>query len=249
MTLIAGIVCDDGVILAADSANTDMDAGTKQPVEKIKRLGEHKILYGRSGDAGLLQKIDDALQGCPHRDVMKRFRQELKARIVPEQQEAVRFHAPYPAQGFNRPPEAILLFAGIVGGQPTLLEIEKDGRDTVYGKDMGNFAAVGSGKPWAQAIFRPFLYTPRNLELGKVFAYRVMVDAIALASGLIAEPVRIWVIPVNGEITQVEAVEMERLLHQREMWREMEEEAVGRLLRPRPAPEPEPTLPAPEAAG
>jgi len=63
MTLIVGIVCQDGVVLAADSATSDIEAQTKQPTEKIRRLGHQKIFYGGSGDYGLVQKIEEALVG------------------------------------------------------------------------------------------------------------------------------------------------------------------------------------------
>lgn len=242
MTLIVGIVCSDGVVLAADSASTDAEAQTKQPYQKIRRLATHRLLYGGSGDGGLLQKIDDALSGCPGRDRIRRWRQELKGRIVPEQREAVQVHAPYPAAGFHAPPVAILLFAGICEGQPFLLEIEKDGRDTVYNAGMGHFAAIGSGKPWAQALFRPYLFTPRDLELGTIFAYRVLEDAIDLASANLARPIHIWRIPVVGEPSQVSEEEMDqKLKNVVNIWRSMEADTVGRLRQ-----QPEPTGPAAE---
>ncbi len=249
MTLIAGIVCQDGVVFAADSASSDTTAQTKQPYEKIRRLGQHRILYAGSGDVGLLQKIDEALNGFPQRDRLRRICQELKVRIVPEQREAVKFHSPYPAQGFNVPPEAVFLFAGISEGRPWLLEIEKDGRDTAYDQTMGNFAAIGSGKPWAQATFRPYLRTARDLRLGTILAYRVLDDAIALSMAFLAPPIHIWKIPVEGDPSEVSAEEMAQLKDLREVWRIMEVEILGQLEpKAAPVPEHEPELPEPNQA-
>lgn len=232
MTLIAGLVCSDGVVFAADSAATD--GPVKQPATKIKRLGNQPMLYGWSGDGGLVQKIEQAFDGFVVKDSIKRVRQELKVRIVPELAESCKYHAPYPARGFDEPPTAVMLFAFTCGGRPCLLEIERDGRDTLYDAAVGNFTAIGSGKPWAQAIFRPFLYTPRDLELGKIFAYRVLRDAIELASAGLAEPIRIWTLPVKGEPALVTEEGMERLRETRELWRQLEAEAVGKLLLPQP---------------
>lgn len=156
-TLVLAMACDDGVVIGADSANSDVDSGIKLTTEKIKQIKNSPILYGGSGDVGLLQKIQDGLGSWTPPLSMKRIRQELKKIIVPELHESAMLHAPYPALGFNAPPVAIMLFAGVCNRIPWILEIEKDGRDTFYGKEMGNFAAIGSGKPLAQALFRPHL--------------------------------------------------------------------------------------------
>src|SRR2546425_281830 len=132
MTLIAGIVCDDGVVLAAESATSDFESGTKQPTTKIKRLGAQRVMYAGSGDVGLLQKIDAALTGFIVPPGIKRARQDLRSRIFPALEEGMKFHTPYPQVGLNVPPSAVLLFAFICAGRPCLLEIEKDGRDTLY---------------------------------------------------------------------------------------------------------------------
>lgn len=248
MTLIAGIVCDDGVILAADSASTDPEAGSKQPMEKIRRVDTLKLIYGASGDVGLFEKIHEALAGLTLKATIKKTSQELRARILPEIKDAIDTHVPYPAVGYSMPPVAVLLFAGVIGKQPFLIEIERDGRDTFYNAELGNFAAIGSGKPWAQAIFRPFLYTPRRFELGKIFAYRVMNDAIDLAAGFVAKPIHIWIVPVQGDIALVDESEMKKLADTREVWRSLEAEAVGRLLEPKAKPTTPAEIPTPEGA-
>lgn len=63
MTLIVAFGCSDGVVLSADSASSEQDVGTKQEVsEKIRRVGNLPIVYGGSGDVGLLQKIDEGVK-------------------------------------------------------------------------------------------------------------------------------------------------------------------------------------------
>jgi hypothetical protein len=73
-----------------------------------------------------------------------------------------------PQTAFPEPPTATLMFGCIQNKQPIILEVEMDGRDTVYDKPYGSFNAIGSGKALAQVLMRNHLHTPRNLRLGKL---------------------------------------------------------------------------------
>jgi 20S proteasome alpha/beta subunit len=245
LTLIVAIGCTDGVVIAADSASSDAETGTKQPVEKIVRLGEYPILYAGSGDVGLLQKINENLETLTPKSKLKNTRQEIKKVVVTELNASAQVHAPYPQMGWNVPPPAILLFAGIHDGKPWILEIERDGRDTFYDSNFGNFAAIGSGKPWAEATFRPHLRTERNLELGKIFAYRILDDAINLAAAYLAKPVHIFTISSGGQTAAVSGSECDRLAETCETWRELERETVGTLLTPQGPDDSEDGIPEP----
>lgn len=231
MTLVIAIGCTDGVILAADSASSDVDSHTKQPSEKIRQLKEEPILYGGSGDGGLLDRIAGNLEASyqPKRS-LKAVRQELRKLILPDLKEAIETHVQYPQSPFHQPPEAIHLLVGVLNDEPWILEIERDGRDTWFGERLGYFAAIGSGKPWAQAIFRPHLWTERDLRLGQIFAYRTMTDAIDLAAAFLAPPIRIFTISLDGSVTEADSEELQQLEADCELWRQLEREAVGDLL-------------------
>jgi 20S proteasome alpha/beta subunit len=182
MTPVIAIACTDGAVIAADSASTDPEIGIKQLYSsKIKRIGDHPILYGGSGDVGLLQKIGENLEAkLKPQSTLNRIRREIKRLVCEEISKSSQLHAPqlnHPI--YRNPPEVVMLFAGIWADGPWILEIERDGRDTMFDEDFGGFAAIGAGKPWAQAIFRPHLTSERDLELGKVFAYRVVEDSIS----------------------------------------------------------------------
>jgi 20S proteasome alpha/beta subunit len=245
LTLVLAIGCTDGVVMAADSASSDTETGTKQPTDKIRRVGDHLILYGGSGDVGLLQKIDNNLATLHQWSDLKGMCREIKNLIVPEQREAVQSHVNYPQMPFNLPPTAILLFAGVHNDQPWILEIERNGGDTIYGEKLGNFAAIGSGKPWAQALFRPHLYRERDLELGKIFAYRILDDAINLAAGGLAKPIRIYTISLDHIVREVEGGELVKIAETCETWRELEREAVGALVAGEMPEESAPPIPEP----
>lgn len=66
MTVVVGILCKDGVVMASDSAATFGSAGVltigQQEVQKIQRLNE-SILYGSTGAVGMSQLICDKLKG------------------------------------------------------------------------------------------------------------------------------------------------------------------------------------------
>lgn len=224
MTLVIAIRCTDGVVIAADSASTDADI--KTPVEKIRGLPSVPVLYGRSGDEGLMQKIDEALESIQIKNTLKRTRQEIKKAIAPELAESIRYHVGYPEMFRNQPPQAIVLFVGVLNGEPWILEIEKDNTDTIYGDELGNFAAIGSGKSLAHALFRSHLNTERDLELGKHFAYRILDDVIQISSMYLAHPIVMYTISVDGTIQKVEEAEHIAIANLCEGWRQLEREVV-----------------------
>src|SRR5262245_14734135 len=114
MTLIIGIICDDGVVLAADSASTDMTAQVKQPTsDKLRRIGSKNIVLGGSGNVGLLQTIREAVDGYAGASpAIKNVRRDLKALIIPHQRQALADHVPLQMPGMNQPPMACLLAGG-----------------------------------------------------------------------------------------------------------------------------------------
>ncbi len=246
MTLIVAIACEDGIVIASDSATTDIDSMTKQQYNKIRKIGEQPILYGGSGDVGLLQKIDESLKGFMPKARLKNIRQEIRKLILPELKEAKEYHVPYPQQPFHQPPSVVLLFAGVLEGKPWILEVEKDGRDTLYDGTLGNFAAIGSGKPLAQAIFYPHHDTVRNLQLGMIFAHRIIEDSIKMSAAFLAPPIRIYTITLDGQAKEIEPDKCTEIAHTCELWRSLERETVGEILSPILEEKSPPEVPKPE---
>lgn len=134
---------------------------------------------------------------------------------------------------------------GVHEGTPWIREIEKDGRDTLFDERQGNFAAIGSGKPWAEAFFRTHLRTERNLELGKLFAYRILEDSISLAAAYLAKPIHIFTISADYTVRQLDESELGKISETCETWRELERETVGTLLAPQGSGESEVEVPKP----
>ena len=82
----------------------------------------------------------------------------------------------------------------------------------------------------ARALFRPHLETQRDLELGKIFTYRILDDVIELSSGGVAHPIHIHTISVDGTIGRVDPAEMRQLGVLCEGWRQLEREALEEVL-------------------
>lgn len=233
MTLIVAIGCTDGVILAADSASTDADTAIKQPTMKLRQIDGQPVLFGGSGDVGLIQKVTSSLARVTVTGKsLDLLRKDLQRAVARELREAVQNHIPQQIQGYHQPPQAIFMFAGVYRAAPWILEVAIDGRDTMYNEAHGYFNAIGSGKPLAQAIFRPHLATERDIRKGKVAAYRIVDDAIDMAAGGLSRPIYISAMALDGKISQVSPEEMSGIADTCEIWRSIEREALGQALSP-----------------
>lgn len=233
MTLVVAVGCTDGVVVASDSATADPESGTKQPSRKVWQVGELPVLCGGSGDVGLLQKIEESLTtGVLSAHSAKRLRQDIKRTVVSELKQNAELFVPFPQPGFNVPPDATTLFAFVAEGRSWILEIEKHGGDTLYDDRLGNFAAIGSGKPWAQAVFRPHLREARTVEEGKVLAYRVVDDAIELAAAGLAAPIHMYTLSLDGTVHQIGEPDVTRIRHFCGLWRKLERECFQQALAP-----------------
>jgi 20S proteasome alpha/beta subunit len=232
--------------MGADSASTDASSGTRQTVGKIEQIGSHPILFGGSGDVGLIKRILEELNtsNLKHPN-FKTTRRSIKDAVLPHMREAKEDHIPQ--KGFADPPTATLMLGCIQNTQPMILEVEMDGRDTVYDKSYGSFNAIGSGKALAQALMRNHLHTtPRNLRLGKILAYRVLEDAINIAAFGLAKPIRLYTMDVKGVVSVVDEGEIKQLEQECELWRELERESLGPVLSPTSAAETDSAIPQPD---
>lgn len=235
--------------MAADSAVSEADTGTKCLGEKLSRLGAEPILYGSSGSVGLRQRIDDSLKSFKPKTNLKQLRNVIKSLCVSEQKAVCDSHVPYPDPSFHRPPLAILLFAGVLDGTPWILEIERNGEDTLYDEKMGCFAAIGIGKTFAHAVYRSHLYHARSLQEGRVQAYRVVEDAINIGATGLAEPIQISTIDAKGAVEEMQPAKLRQLKDFVNTWRAIEHESLGLALSPANAtPSVEAPIPKPESS-
>jgi 20S proteasome alpha/beta subunit len=229
LTLVLAIGCSDGIVLASESASTDV---TVTEVNKLVRVKDRPIMYGGSGDVGLLQKLDAVIEGVTLKNGAEKTIREIKSKVVMVLRESAKQHAPFPEAPFDKPPVAILLFAIVQDGRPWIVEYEKDGHETVFGDPQGNFAAIGGGKPIAQIIMRPHLPTARTLEKGRVLAYRIVDDAIRLAPSGLGGPLHIQTIDLEGNVEELSKEQLQALGDTCELVRNEECRVIDCVLAP-----------------
>ncbi len=238
MTLILAIGCSDGAIMASDSASTEGD-GTKQTTVKIKII-QDMLLYGGSGNLSTIQKIINSLSnshpplnpGTTLGGLRKEIRRRHGIELVEARDSYVQWGSSPPPM--LQPPIAHSLFVGVNKSKPYLLELDPSNTDTIYDESMGNFAAIGSGSPFARALFRQFLNTPcsRTLDFAKVLAYRVIDESIKIAASGLAEPIHMFTIDLQSQIKEVDESEKEVIRSTISTWKQLEEETIGKLLAP-----------------
>ena len=242
MTLITGVICNDGIVVASDSASTDPESYTKQPSEnKLVIINHNKMVFGGSGDVGLIQKISASISQSTHQKDIIKLRKELKAKICNELLESNKSFVPHPSSR-SQPPLVVSMVAGYVNDNPFLFEFDQNGTDTDY-TTLKGFLAIGSGKPWAQAYFRPYLNFTKNIKASKIISYRIISDAITLSSGGLSEPIHIVSIEKNGKITKCDPAEINATKDTCELWREIDRNSLTKALNP-----PSPTTTAVSAA-
>jgi len=239
-------------VVASDSAATDTTSGIGQPIKKISEIAGTNILWGASGDHGLVQKVRAALTEFRKPPAsLRSCSQILSTLIGPVLAESAKYHVPYPAPGFENPPVFTGLFAGAdAKAGPWILEVEKDNRSTCYGEQMGCFAAVGSGKLLAQAVFRPHLFTPlpeRDEEWAKVIAHKVVEDAVELSSARgLGLPVQMWIIRKGKKPRALKSDDLRVLGDSCEILRAEQRDALGKVASRQAGTQQEPEIPRPQ---
>ena len=246
MTLIVAVAFANGVVVGSDSAASDADTQLKQDVLKVRHLEGCSILLGISGASGTTQHIEEAFATFQPKDSLKRIRQEVKKIVTSELKEAYSGYVYVPGTQAN-PPVAVVLLAGLCENRPFILEVDRDGQDTVFGDGLGSFAAVGSGKMIAQAIFRPHLGPAgsRSEEQAKVLACRVIEDAIALSAAFVAAPVHLHVATAGTDTRECSREELEGLSDTCAAWRQLERDTLSQALAPEKGGEEQPEIPKP----
>ncbi len=172
MTVIVGILCSDGVVVASDSAATfstgigNLTIG-QQPMQKI-HVVNNQILFATSGDVGLAQSTCHAIEKL-HETKGKKFSGEIATKdamaLAIGQAMIPTFEMARNAQAANLPPQAIIggalcetIIAAPVDGRVHLYTFNPSGHGTMATKQLP-FVAIGSG----QAIADPFLAFLRKI--------------------------------------------------------------------------------------
>lgn len=231
MTVVLGLVCDDGLVMAADTQITERDRGMSYPAQKLHRLGD-RAAWGGSGARSVLldlERIFDAESGAIlESDDIGRALQE---RVMPVMQHHYdSFIENVPGEKVEGTPSTYVLAGGVsLKGDPWIVEINPHAMIGRY-EDIG-FHAIGSGAPMAQqagSLLAHFRMTERSVDYGVVAALRVL-EALSYTSPSVGGPFNVVRITSDGA-HQLEDGEIEEVRRHVERWREFEQSALDRLF-------------------
>lgn len=206
MTLIVGILCSNGIVIAADSAATMGSLGNRtviQPTKKLEIISERMVL-GVSGAVGLGQRFAHALSAAysngefsskPPQETMvlisDKFRQDLFKEF-----QAAQAAMPIVGNGIASSPAITTSIVGmVISDKPCLFQFDHQGAPEQATQGLP-FISVGSG----QAIADPFLSFLRrifwqtiepNLNDGILAALWTLQHAIGVNPGGVAGPIHL----------------------------------------------------------
>jgi len=229
VTLVLALICTDGILMASDgqSTFTTVAGPMRLPSEKIRPLG-NRILWGGSGDVGLLQKIGVVIGDIPDNNLgrpITKLRPEIRAKVWGDQKDAAEKYLPIRKEFPT--PTAHVLFAGHDKERPWILEIDPNGTDTQL-EEYG-FASVGSGAHFVYAVLSGFGKQPWTLKTGKIACYKVVHEAINVAAFGLGPPIQIWELPKGGAPRCLAETEIHAIRDTYEGWTQVQLEELGQL--------------------
>ena len=230
MTVVLAIVCDDGLVMAADTQITESDRGMSYPAQKLHRLGERGA-WGGSGARSVLLDLeaifDEQAGAILESDDVGRALQERVKPVL--EHHYANFIETVPGEEVEGTPSTYLLTAGYSGDKPWIIEINPHAMVGHY-EDIG-FHAVGSGAPMAQqagALLAHFRMTERTVDYGVVAALRVL-EALSYTSPSVGGPFNIVRITPDGA-HDLDDDEMESTHELVVRWTDLEQKALDKLF-------------------
>ena len=230
MTVVLSVVCEDGVVIGADSQITDSDRGMSYPAQKLHDMGSHAA-WGGSGARAVLGELEKLFRAeaeliCGADDIARAL-QERTLPVLRHHYE--NFIAEVPGEAMKGGPSAYVLAVGWSDDGPWIVEIIPNGMTGRY-EDIG-FHAIGSGAPMAQqaaALLTHFDMAKRSVKHGVVGLVRVL-DALRITSPSIGLEIDVCAITADGahHLTDREIAQARK---DAARWRAMEEKALDRLF-------------------
>jgi 20S proteasome alpha/beta subunit len=220
MTLIIGIKCEDGIVVASDAAATFGSVGTGQTIRqetKKLRIIENRIVLGTSGQVGLGQRFAAELQDCySHKElsdktpvvamtiISERFRKHIRAEA-----EMAKITVGLIGSQANTAWISASLVAVPISKCLCLFEFDHQGAPEEKTDELP-FACVGSGQGTAdpflaflrRILWRGHLPTSQVGILSAVWAIKHVTET---SPGGVAEPIQV----VHVELSEKVAIARE----------------------------------------
>jgi 20S proteasome alpha/beta subunit len=228
MTLIVGILCSDGAVVASDGAATLGSLGSPTVRQEVKKLDvlNDKIIVGVSGPVGLGQKIKHKIDAqwsandfssLDEVQVSSKISEGMREHINPLLQTA---QLSVPVVGNAVAGSSALsssIVAMIVKHKPTLMQFDFQAASELANNDIP-FISVGSGQPLADpflAFIRRIFWKDHlpNLNEGIFAALWTLSHAIEVNPGGVSKPIQVAVLKEEDGGCAVELEESEYKEH------------------------------------
>lgn len=178
MTLVIGLLSNEGLVIASDS---QMSMGaTSRPGQKVFVSDDMTFAFGLAGDGASMQLLQASLGSAKLAGQAAEVRQELQG--IASQTLVPQYNAVRSALGANVPLDTLPLVEAIVGvycqGSPHLFHIDQR---TLVTDLVDGFASNGWGKAFAdhaEATFRELREGGLTLYQCEMLCFRVVEDAI-----------------------------------------------------------------------
>jgi 20S proteasome alpha/beta subunit len=200
VTVIIGLTCTDGVLLASDSMGSSGKIATA--VQKARIMNGHPIVWGMSGSSFMIQQTERAVGKVERNSRAKptaaKVADIVRETVIEAQQVPIVPLGGNPREREQHISEALILDwttrhgASIIHVPADLAPI--DCRDRP-------FIAIGSGHDFAAAVYETLahhLARPLSLEQASLFAYRSISAVCRVSSWGVGLPVQMAVADENG---------------------------------------------------
>lgn len=234
MTVAIGLVCSDGVLVAADSMGHSNNIAV--PMVKVRGLTNAPAVWTLAGSGYVGQEVErhvarmdhewrDGAPDCWTVPDAAGVRDELAVRLRPVVRDAYEALVTPPGEKPARHGSEFI-FAGWGPDGPYMHQVHAD--LSISSHDRHPMATIGTGHEFAavaRALMDHHLTTPPTLHLGKLLAYRTIESVCEVSSWGVALPVQLAVADRDGARVLDEA-EIEEVGMAVERWKELEREAL-----------------------
>lgn len=242
MTVAIGLVCKDGVLVAADSMGSEVSIATVS--RKVRPFAKAPCIWTASGSVYVMEEAipelhkldsngpDSSPLSCLTAPDLGALRNQLKNAIHKSMKTAYASAlsaTPLPA-GLVPPAFATtFLMLGYAQGTPWFLEFAPDGQ--INWHTESGYYATGSGGPFATValgLMQHYVKSELSLEDGKLLAFRTIQTTIEVSSGGVGPPVQIAVCDDSGPRVLGDA-EMNAVADSVERWKTLESDSLTML--------------------
>lgn len=241
MTLVIGLKCSDGLVMASDSQALEAAPGGKVYIsrhEAKNKISIHnRLMWGCSGSIGTRQIVDEAIKGGYegiYKDNLTAV--DLRLRLVDVVQPLVlkQYQIVHTTSGGKREPPGVNYIFGTYLRKEgfVLINIEMDMDGEVV---EGAHCATGSGAKTAQALLCRLRNQGWDVRTALAIAYRTMNDAIHIEPAGIGKPIQLAKVflkdktPVFKKIKETD-VEYKDVTNTAHAWTVLEQEVLDDLL-------------------